>query len=134
MNYTTSVSAFSGQAQAVLGCSDTTASAEQVTVYNCEYFGAPNDGGGSYLEVTNSLIVNVPSITDDDWPFTDFSGYDTNHTYTLDNGEGVFQSAANAHYYLAVNSPYRDIGSTDIDPGLLAEIQTMTTYAPQDGG
>jgi hypothetical protein len=36
--------------------------------------------------------------------------------------------------YLAPGSPYRNIGTTAIDPGLLAQIQTMTTYAPQDGG
>ena len=37
-------------------------------------------------------------------------------------------------FYLPVNSPCRDAGTTDIDPALLAELQAMTTYAPQDGG
>ena len=46
----------------------------------------------------------------------------------------VFETAGNANYYLAPGSPYRDAGTTNIDPDLLAELQTMTTYAPQDGG
>ena len=46
----------------------------------------------------------------------------------------VFQTAANAHYYLAPGSPYRNVGTTAMDTALLAELQTMTTYAPQDGG
>lgn len=37
-------------------------------------------------------------------------------------------------YYLATNSAYRNVGMTNINPDLLAELQTMTTYAPQDGG
>jgi hypothetical protein len=44
------------------------------------------------------------------------------------------QTAANAGNYLAPYSPYRNEGTTAIDPGLLAQIQTMTTYTPQDGG
>jgi len=45
-----------------------------------------------------------------------------------------FQTAGAANYYLATNSLFHDVGTTDIDGDLLAEIQTMTTYAPQDGG
>ena len=44
-----------------------------------------------------------------------------------------FESAGNANYYLAANSTLHDAGTTNIDPDLLAEFQTMTTYAPQDG-
>ncbi|MDR3563200.1 MAG: hypothetical protein P4N59_17455 [Negativicutes bacterium] len=44
-----------------------------------------------------------------------------------------YKTAGNANYYLAPNSPCRNAGTTTIDPDLLAELQTMTTYAPQDG-
>jgi hypothetical protein len=45
-----------------------------------------------------------------------------------------FQTAAAANYYLATNSTFHDAGTTIIDPNLLAELQTLTTYSPQDGG
>ena len=37
------------------------------------------------------------------------------------------------NYYLAPNSPYRDIGTTNINPDLLAELRQMTTYPPHGG-
>ncbi len=46
----------------------------------------------------------------------------------------AFESCGNANYYLATNSPLRNVGTTNIDPDLLAELRQMTTYAPQDGG
>jgi hypothetical protein len=52
----------------------------------------------------------------------------------IGSAAGIYTSAAWASNYLAAGSPYRDVGTTNIDAGLLAELQTMTTYAPQDGG
>ena len=46
----------------------------------------------------------------------------------------VFESAGNDNYYLATDSSLRNVGTTTIDPDLLAELPQMTTYAPQDGG
>ena len=46
----------------------------------------------------------------------------------------TFEAGANGQFYLPINSSCRDAGTTDIDPVLLAELPTMTTYAPQDGG
>ena len=46
----------------------------------------------------------------------------------------IFQTGNKAHFYLAPGSLYRNAGTTAINPDLLAELQTMTTYAPQDGG
>jgi hypothetical protein len=51
-----------------------------------------------------------------------------------------YQTAGNAHFYLAANSPYRDIGATNYDscpyigPGNYNFLKTMTTCAPQNGG
>jgi hypothetical protein len=59
----------------------------------------------------------------------------TNQVVCLpDATNGIYQTAANANYYLAPGSPYRNVGITNISPDLLAELRTMTTYAPQDGG
>jgi hypothetical protein len=41
-----------------------------------------------------------------------------------------YTSAASANYYLATNSPYRNVGTTNIP----LDFSEMTTYAPQDGG
>jgi uncharacterized repeat protein (TIGR03803 family) len=107
--------------------SDTFGSAEQVTVSHCWWLASPTDGGGSSLYVTNSLIIGVQYYSDDL-----VSGMA--NTVTTNNDAGVFQTAGNDRYYLATGSPYRDIGTTDIDSDLLIEIRQMTTYAPQDGG
>jgi hypothetical protein len=45
----------------------------------------------------------------------------------------VYQDAGAGSYYLVGNSPYRDIGTMDIDPVVLAQIQQTTTYAPEEG-
>lgn len=49
-------------------------------------------------------------------------------------GDLPFQSAGAGSYYLTDASGLRNAGTTNINPNLLAELRTMTTYAPQDGG
>ena len=58
----------------------------------------------------------------------------TNEVVPLSSGAGVYATAGNANYFLAPNSPYRNTGTMGIAPDLWAELQMMTTYAPQDGG
>lgn len=58
----------------------------------------------------------------------------TNGNTAIATTTPIFANAGNANYYLAPGSPYRNLGTTNISPDLLAEIQDMTTYAPQDGG
>jgi hypothetical protein len=43
---------------------------------------------------------------------------------------GDFQTVGNGSYYLANGSSYRDAGTTDIDPQLLADLRKKTTYPP----
>jgi hypothetical protein len=52
----------------------------------------------------------------------------------VSTGSNPFVTAGNNGFYIAASSPFHNAGTTNIDPALLAEIQTMTTYAPQDGG
>lgn len=92
-----------------------------LTVHNVNTLldSAPN------LNVTNSLFVGV----------TNWGGsFDGAFNAANADDTGVFATAGWSSHYLAANSPYRDVGTTDINPDLLAAIQTMTTYAPQDGG
>jgi hypothetical protein len=80
-------------------------------------------GYGLNLYLTNSLLVRI----------TNSSTYYGANNATDATGLGVFQSAGAAAHYLA-GSSYRNQGTTNIHPNLLAQIKTMTTYAPQDGG
>ncbi len=76
--------------------------------------------------LNNSLLTGIA-----DYGNVDIS---TNEVVPLSSGAGVYSTAGSANYFLAPNSPYRNTGTTGIAPDLLAELQTMTTYAPQDGG
>ncbi len=90
-------------------------------------------GGASYassLTVANSIVGGLSGIES---TLNSLGGAVTD-TASVEADAGMFQTAAAAHYYLAPNSPYRNVGTTAIDSGLLAELQTLTTYAPQDGG
>jgi hypothetical protein len=107
-----------------LSCADSTFTADHITVHNGIRFGAPSDGGGSSLSVSNSLIVGA-------------SPADYNLAYTQDvasvvltNDAGVFQTVGAASDYLADNSPYRGAGTININPDLLAELRQKTTYPP----
>jgi len=46
---------------------------------------------------------------------------------------GLYKTNGGAHFYLLPNSSFRNVGTTNIDPDLLAQLQQMTTYAPQNG-
>lgn len=49
---------------------------------------------------------------------------------TVLNDAGVFQTSGYGARYLAANSPYRNAGTTNIDPSLRAALRQMTTYPP----
>lgn len=57
-------------------------------------------------------------------------GFDGGYNATNSVDTGVFQSAGGGNYYLAVDSPYRGVGTTNVDPALLADLSTKTTWPP----
>jgi len=77
--------------------------------------------GSSGLYLTNSLLVLVTN-----WggAFTSVSN-GTNST-----GTGVFQAVGGGLHYLATNSVYRDVGTTNINASLLATLRQKTTLPP----
>ena len=78
---------------------------------------------GMGFELKNSLLVdctNIPSYT----------GQGASHNVELSSASGVFQSAGGGHFYLANDSPYRDLGTSQIDPGLATELSGRTTFPP----
>jgi hypothetical protein len=116
------------------------------TVDNCSQL--VNDVAYPQDEVispTNSIFSNignwigVPFGSPSDFGWGEDNGfYNTPDTLRGDNSTVItsspYQTAGSANYYLTLSSPFHGIGTTDIDGYLLAEIQAMTTYAPQDGG
>lgn len=93
--------------------------AQNLTVHNAGTFLFLD--GPSFC-VTNSLLIatNLGSA---------FSGA---YNYTSNSDAGIFQTVGAGANYLAVNCPagIRNAGTTNIDPVLLAELRTTTTYAP----
>jgi hypothetical protein len=79
------------------------------------------DAGATGLSVTNSLFVCVTN-----WGGSFTGAY--NATNISDSG--VFQTIGAGSHYLATNSPYRNAGTTNIDPSLLTVLLQKTTYPP----
>ena len=73
------------------------------------------------LSLTNCLLV---AVTNTGTTFTSNSVSRTN------NSTGVFLTAGAGAHYLATNSPYRNIGTTNLNPALLSALRKMTTYRP----
>ncbi|HEV2693372.1 MAG TPA: LamG-like jellyroll fold domain-containing protein, partial [Verrucomicrobiae bacterium] len=97
--------------------------ASHVTLDGCQLLtDGWSDPGDNSITFTNSLLVNVVD--------GGAVAVSTNYTVTLASSSGVFQVAGAGSYYLATNSPYRNVGTTNIDPDFLAEIATKTTYPP----
>jgi alpha-tubulin suppressor-like RCC1 family protein len=101
----------SGGAPAVVGT--------HVTAHNCNAFAS-----GPQLTLSNSLLVDVTNLVASGGTLT------TNDTVILADDTGVFQTVGAGSHYLATGSPYRNSGTTNIDPDVLAEIQARTTYPP----
>ncbi|HXD00550.1 MAG TPA: Ig-like domain-containing protein [Verrucomicrobiae bacterium] len=103
----------------VEGINNATISAENITVDNAYTFFTA--GFDCTLNLTNSLLVSVTSLG---------SAFNSTDSQTNLTDPGVFQTAGAGNFYLAAGSPYRDAGTTNIDPTLLADLQNMTTYPP----
>lgn len=72
---------------------------------------------GTVAFLTNSLLVNVTNAA-----YTGANNYSN-------TSSSVFASSAAGAHYLATNT-YRDLGTTNISPALLADLKQRTTYAP----
>ena len=111
-------------------------SAYLMTIANAAY-------QSSGLNLTNCILVNVTnSQTVGPSPGSyylngNFNGFHNSFTFggnRVTNVAYPFQTAGAACCYLATNNPFRDAGTTAIHSNLLASLQTLTTFAPQDGG
>jgi hypothetical protein len=107
--------AFNGTEYAAAGYQVTVDGCDQLT---SDFYGATD----STLLLVNSLVVNSGGTGD--------ATLTTVSVAQPDPSEQVFQIVGSGSHYLATNSPYRDVGTTDIDPGLLARLAKKTTYPP----
>ena len=97
-------------------------------------------GGGGTVSLVNCTIHNVGNLTSQyGLAMTNclVVGGDTNYcgivgvsNVFLSSDAGVFQMVGAGANYLAANSPYRNAGTTNIDPTLLAALKQKTTYPP----
>lgn len=98
----------------------TTNRVEHLTLHTAAALGQ-NDGQAQ-LTLTNSLLVGVTSLGS--------IPYSTNSVAILGGSAAVFQSAGAGYHYLTNSSPYRNLGTTNINASLLAELKRKTTYPP----
>lgn len=89
--------------------------AEHLTIHR-----AHRSFDGGTVTLTNSLLVWVTN-----WP-TAFTSVNN----ATNNDSSTFQIINGGAHYLATNSAYRNVGTTNINAELLAGLQHRTTYPP----
>jgi hypothetical protein len=76
------------------------------------------------IYLTNSLLAGLSG-----WG-TAVNELNTNQVAWLASDVGVFQTVGAASAYLSENSPFRNVGVTEIDSSLRAQLALRTTYPP----
>ena len=79
-----------------------------------------NKSIGANLFLTNCILSAVANL----------GSCSTQNVAIVSSGSGVFQPVGGAGYYLTNNSPYRNAGTTNINPALIAQLGRKTTYPP----
>jgi hypothetical protein len=98
------------------GMNNTTGRLEHVTWHTVTTL----HNGNTTLFLTNCLLAGV----------TNLGAFTGESNGTNNPGESVFQTVGGGAHYLATDSPYRDTGTTNINPTLLTELKARTTYPP----
>lgn len=114
-------------------------------LYN-DLFAQCTSGVGSTLPYGDTLYISAINVTGDHLEVfasgTACAATNCMFTgiYTLDgavcdhccisSSTGVYQTVGAGGYYLAVDSTNRNAGNTNIDPSVLTDLQTKTTYPP----
>lgn len=96
--------------------SSSTATGEHLTLHDLNRVAIP----ANRFWLTNSLLQGITN-----W---DYAFYGANNV--TNSGTTAFQQVGEGLHYLASGSPYRNAGTTNISPKLLAELRHLTTYPP----
>jgi hypothetical protein len=110
--------------------------AQNVTINNSSVVVAgPSDGVGITLIATNCIFANVISLSNA-YVYSlsgSDNGFYRSSTFGLSQyttSTSPFQMVGAGSYYLTASNSFRNVGTTNIDPTLLAELRTKTTYPP----
>jgi hypothetical protein len=105
----------------VTGGDDAYVGGVNLTADGCTTFTDPryNYASGS---MTNCIFTDDDNTISTKFTLTD--------CIVAGSGTGIYQSVGAGSYYLANGSTNRDAGTANIDPVLLADLQTLTTYPP----
>ena len=112
------------------------------TIDNVYYLVAGPYYDSNYGCAANSIFANVQNLcvywtSYDGWNENPNGFYNSYATFgnpqIIASGNPFQTDGGNNNYYLAADYPFRNVGSTAIDPNLLADLATLTTYAPQAG-
>jgi hypothetical protein len=117
---------FSGCSNIFAGHGSEIVDAENVTADSCLEFAMTNSWWGPCTYsggITNSILTSCDHTT---------SLFSTQDTVIASSGSGIYQTVGAGGYYLATSSPYVNAGTANIDPALLADLRTKTTYPPFD--
>ena len=104
--------------------------AEHVTADRIYYFAGMNTTLGATLErlsLTNCLFTQVTNFI---WSPLNTPAVSSNALTWVADASGVYQAAGAGNYYLADNSPYRNVGTTNVSANVLGLLRTRTTYPP----
>jgi hypothetical protein len=96
-----------------------TSRVEHLTVNGATWFNHGSTLTQAYL--TNTLLVGVTNYG---------NNLTTNKVMLVGSGAGVFQSVVAGANYLADGSPYRNVGTTALNPALATELKATTTFPP----
>jgi hypothetical protein len=109
---------------ALVGDNNITLDAENITADNIndivDVYMTPSWGGG----ITNSILSNFGDPYGSVWQFT------LDHTDYEYQNSGLYQTVGDGRHYLSYGSQDRHNGTTNINPALLAELGTKTTWPP----
>jgi alpha-tubulin suppressor-like RCC1 family protein len=99
------------------GVTPHTNSAEHITFHSVSNFMI---SGLSAVNLTNSLLIGVTNLV----------SYNGTGVETNLSDSGVFQTLGAGAHYLANNSVYRNVGTTNINVALRKDLQRRTTFPP----
>ena len=88
-------------------------------------------------QAVNSIFAGVQNVGSSSWQNSSYNGfynsYVTFGSPQYPASSYPFHASGSDSYYLAADQPFRNVGTTDIGYTLLMDLQTLTTFAPQDG-
>jgi len=84
----------------------------------------------SYLQVTNSIFCNDTALVSGSGSHNGFYNTPEFGDNAFTNTSYPYQTVGGGSYYLPTNSPFHNVGTTNIDPAVLADIAARTTYPP----